>query len=265
MMSTRIDLDTVICSIAHNPAVTSLAHAEGLAVQSVCWEDNARTKGSCWGPCITDMTLKKGDHNMPVLRTPNFADVTADRPIENFTVLVGNESGAPLTQIPLSQYLSDIAKYTGNPNVKNMLLDRDSQILTSGQACILPLAEGQVEFNVKMYNYQSNSSDDPAVLVVMANSMGTSAMVVYGNTDIYFNDNGTATNLKAKRLADDRKERGVPADGPMTPEEKNRNSLFIYQIPLKQKQRAMTKGYYNACCFSEQNALAFNAGAGARA
>ena len=243
------DLDATIAGIAHNKTVQDLAHAEGVAVQTVCWEDNARTKGSCWGPCITDMTLKKDNTNMPVIRKPNFSDITADRPIENFTVMVGNETGSELKQISLSEYLRDIAKYTGNANVESLLAERDTQVLTSGQACILPLCDGQVEFNVKLYNYQSTDSSDPAVLVIMASAMGTSAMVVYGNTDIYFNDNGTATNLKAKRLKDDRKERGVPIDGPMTTEEKNRNSLFVFQVPLKQKprvSRSFTGGYY-AC------------------
>jgi hypothetical protein len=42
--------------------------------------------------------------------------------------------------------------------------------------------------------------------------------------------------MLATRLTDDRKARGVPLAGPMTDDEKNRNALFIYQIPLKQKK-----------------------------
>jgi hypothetical protein len=182
---------------------------------------------------------------MPVLRKPNFADVTADRPLSDFTVMVGNENGLELTQITLEEYLKNIQKYTNNTNVKSLLLDRDNTILTSAQACVLPLEDGHVEFCVQMYNYQSNyDSEDPAVLVIMAGAQGTSAQVVYGQTSVYLNDNGNSYNMRAERLTDDRKKRGVPLDGPMTDEEKNRNALFIYQIPLKQKPRVQERCYY---------------------
>lgn len=195
-------------------------------------------------PNITDMTLSCYNTNMPVIRKPNFADITCDQAIENFTVTVGNETNSELKQISLREYLENISIYAKNDKIGSMYLDRDEKILTSAQACVLPLKNGQVEFNVQMYNYQSYQSDDPAILVVMSSAQGTSCQVVHGQTKILFNDNGTAKNMIAKRLTDDRKERGVPLDGPMTIEEKNRNVLFIYQIPLKQKPRQIHT-YYN--------------------
>lgn len=235
-----------MAGIAHDQKIQSLANSYGVAVQTVSWEDTGRSKGSCVGPNISDMTLFT-DRNMPVVRKPNFADVTADRKLEDFTVMVGNESESELKQVSLKEYLENIGKYSGNPNVNSMYLERDSDILTSAQACILPLRDGEVEFCVQLYNYQSYDSSDPAVLVVMSSAQGTSSQVVYGNTKLYFNDNGRAKNLKAQRLSDDRKKRGVPVDGPLTSEEKNRNALFIYQIPLKQKPRPQMR----YACFAE--------------
>jgi hypothetical protein len=227
-----------ITKLASTQSVTSLVHSYGLAVNTVSWEDTGRSKGSCWGPNISDMTLYVDPYNMPVVRKPNFADVTADRNIGDFSVAVGNESGEPLKQIPFREYLENLDKYTKNENVKPMLLERDSNLLVSSQACILPLSDGEVEFCVRLYNYQSGyDSSDPAVLVIVASAQGTSAQVVYGTTNLYLNNDGRSFNLKAARLSDDRLKRGVPLDGPMTDDEKNRNALFIYQVPLKQKFR----------------------------
>ena len=237
-----MSLASEIIKLTTDKATTSLAHSYGLAVNTVSWEDTGRTKGSCWGPNISDMTLYAESFNMPVLRKPNFADVTADRNIEDFMVAVGNESGNPLKQISFKEYLENLDKYSKNPNIKPLLLERDSKLLVSSQACMLPLSDGEVEFCVQLYNYQSAyDSSDPAVLVVVASAQGTSAQIIYGNTKLYMNDNGRSFNFKAKRLSDDRSERGVSTSGPMSSDEKNRNVLFIYQIPLKQKPRPMRR------------------------
>ncbi len=53
-----------------------LAGKFGLDVMSVAWEDNGHFKGSCWGPCISDMTLNVLDHALPLVRHPNFEDLT---------------------------------------------------------------------------------------------------------------------------------------------------------------------------------------------
>lgn len=237
-----------ITQIANDYKLKSLANSYGLDISTVTWEDTARTKGSCMGPNISDMTLHVEPYNMPVIRKPNFADVTADQPIENFTVVVGNHNGSELKQISLKDYLENLCNYSDAQPHECLLKERDSVILTSAQSCILPLDNGSVEFCVQLYNYQSNyDKSDPAVLVIMSNSEGTSVQVVYGTTKLYFNNNGTAFNLKAERLSDDRKKRGVEIDGPMTDEEKNKNALFIYQIPLKQ----MKKSRYGSGCMLE--------------
>ncbi len=87
-----------------------LAVQRGLFIYDVTWEDTGRFKDSCVGPNISDMTIQvQGRHPrtgkrrltcMPVIRTPNFADISADVPLDSFSLLVGNEKGQPLCQDP---------------------------------------------------------------------------------------------------------------------------------------------------------------------
>jgi len=251
---------STVANLAQNHTVSSLAQSYGIGVMNIAWEDCARTKGSCYGPNITDMTLNVKGTNMPLMRKPNYADVTSDQDIDKFKAVVGNESDGSKSMITLKEYLEDVAKYTGNSKLKSMYLPRDEKILTSAQACILPLTDGEVEFNVKLYNYQSN--DEPAVLILVCSSEGTSAQIVKGrDCTLYFNKAGQNANYIAERLTDDRKRRGVPLEGAMTNEEKQRNALLIFQIPLVQKevpkrQYSYYEGY--ACAPAAGSAMYFN-------
>ncbi len=229
-----------ISSLIWNKKAKSLAQSYGLAIQEVTWEDTARFKDSCWGPNISDMTLATKGNNMPVIRRPNLADLTCDISSENFSVLVGNEKGKSLTKITLKEYVQKIAEYADNRNIQSLWTERDKDLLLSSQACILPLESGKVNFKVKLFNYQS-SKTEPAVLVIVASNQGTSCQVISGRDNLYLNENGTAYDFSAKRLEDDRKERGVTTTGAMTEEEKARNVILIYQIPLEieRKSRGM--------------------------
>lgn len=249
--------EDVAAAILRDAAIRKECSANGIDVMSVTWEDTGRTKGSCFGPNISDMTLCCGGRNMPVFRKPNFADLTSDQDLTSFYVVVGNEessSGSTSTakrSITLSEYLTDIGKYIGRPDQKSLLAKRDSKILTSAQACVLPLTEGKVEFNVAIFNYQSFS--EPAVLVIVCSSEGTSAEVVLGrDTKLSFNKHGRKADFTATRLSDDRKSRGVPLDGPMTEDEKLRNCLLIFQVPLKVKPspRPSPAGFYLSASMS---------------
>lgn len=209
-----------------------IAESHGLNIMNVAWEDCARTKGSFLGANITDMTLSVHGVNMPIIRKPNFADITSDQAISKFNVTVGNENIKEKKIISFKEYLENISVYTKNNNLSSMYLPRDEKILVSSQACILPLQYGKCEFNVKLYNYQS--SDQAAVLVIVCSSEGTSCQIIKGRENIlYFNKNGSNANYVAERLSEDRKRRGVESSEPMTNEEKQRNALLIFQIPLK--------------------------------
>lgn len=243
-----------LSQLAYNNRIKSLTHSYGLDVMNVTWEDCARNKNSSWGPNISDMTLCVNNTRMPVIRKPNMADLTTDIDIEKFSVIVGNESSKNLSKISLKEYLENISKYTGNNNVSNMYLPRDNKILTSSQVCILPLHNGEVEFNVKLYNYQTSKSN-PAVLVILASAQGTSCQVIDStDTNLYFNNGGFASNFLAKRLQEDRTERKVCLDGPMTQEEQDRNVLYIFQIPLKRKYQNLI---LENCSFDSCNDKSF--------
>lgn len=55
-------------------------------------------------------------------------------------------------------------------------------------------------------------------------------------TDILFNSSGRAFDYVAERLKEERKRLGKDLNAPMSVEEKERNVLFVFQIPLKQKE-----------------------------
>jgi hypothetical protein len=249
-----------ITKLMNNTLAVERAKTLGLVINQVCWEDTGRDKDSCWGPNISDMTLVVDSRNMPIIRKPNFSDVTVDLSIDNINVPVGNETGdSELKLIPLREYLENISKYTNNKNLQSMYLDRDEKVICSSQACILPLKDGSIEFNVGLYNYQSYSVDDPAVLVITVSSQGTSCEVVKnGKTLLSLNKNGTKHNYCAKRLADTRKEQGRPIDGPMDKVERSQNVLYIVQVPLEVKTSYRNVGLYDSKKKCSLNSKTFN-------
>ena len=97
--------------MVRDKAVQKLASEHGLHVLDVTWEDTGRFKGSAVGPNISDMTIQvqhkpPGSDRweltcMPVIRLPNFSDMTGDISPDQFFVLVGNEKGKPLRKITL--------------------------------------------------------------------------------------------------------------------------------------------------------------------
>ncbi|GAQ83960.1 hypothetical protein KFL_001700150 [Klebsormidium nitens] len=231
MINMEPSLVREIASLHRNAHTRSLAQSYGLAIQTVSWEDTARTKHSCWGPNIADVTLHAAGHSLPMLRKPNFADVTADVSIGAFSVTAGNETpSSDLRRVGFRDY---VANTLGLPG---LVLDRDDVLLTSAQACVLPCGPaGETEFCPQIYSYQSRPAD-PAVLVVVASSQGTSAHVITGRSEkLLFNRGGRGAMFLAKRLSQDRRERGAPETGPMTDDEADRNALLLFQIPLKQR------------------------------
>ena len=109
-----------------------LARKHGLQILNVTWEDTARFKGSAVGPNISDMTIQvqravPGTDRYeltctPILRYPNFADLSADISPDRFYVLVGKERGCPLEKITLRQLLGD-----ARPQVQDSRLGRPFQ------------------------------------------------------------------------------------------------------------------------------------------
>ena len=243
-------IEKVLKMREHDHLAQKLSKQFGLNISMITWEDCARSKNSCWGPCICDMTLqvpsvmpysfREKENRLPVIRYPNYQDLTWDVPMEKIFLMVGNETGEKeLRRVSLKEYLDTVL-------TKRSLFckEKDSHVLVSSQACMLPAAPGtEPKFNVTLYSYQSFSGD-PAVLTIIASSQGSSAQTIGDKTEkLYFNKDGRKASFVGQRLKDNRKERGVALEGAMTKEEKEANLIMMIQVPLKQKERPFTRGF----------------------
>jgi hypothetical protein len=246
----------------------ALAQKHGLNILDVTWEDTGRYKGSAVGPNISDMTIQVQDRQvrtgeyrltcMPVIRTPNFADISADVPVDSFYLQVGNEKGQPLRRVTLHEFLGNLRKYLTEPDSwagegSSLLAERDTHVLVSAQACFLPIPkEGKAEFNPVVFNYQS-IPDDPAVLTILATREGTSVTVIDNQRDgfeagrtwgqrLFFNDAGQRASLTGERISEF--VTSVEAEGGDVSEEERRglNLVLLIQVPLKQKNPPLAKG-----------------------
>ncbi len=102
-----------------------LAANYGLDIINVTWEDTGRYYGSSVGPNISDVTIQVQNWNpdiraydltlMPVIRYPNFSDLTGDISPDDFYLMVGNEDGVPLYSVTLSEYLRHFRRYLNDP------------------------------------------------------------------------------------------------------------------------------------------------------
>ena len=54
--------------VSYDSNANKLRKKVGLNINYVSWEDCVRNKGSSWGPCISDMTLRVNQACMPVIR-----------------------------------------------------------------------------------------------------------------------------------------------------------------------------------------------------
>jgi hypothetical protein len=197
------------------------------------------------------LVVKDGSRLMPVIRKPNFSDVTDDLPIDTFRVRVGNqEEKAESKVIPLREYLSNLSLYTDNTHEVNLVIDRDSHVLTSSQCCVIPVQRGNTtEFAVQLFNYQSYD-EDPAVLVVLVSKDGVSTQVIQrSNQKLFFNDKGSGRWFTLERHQDykerktGQKQEKIKSHTEMSADEKQENVIMMIQIPLKQKERPKSRGF----------------------
>jgi hypothetical protein len=239
-----------------------LANEYGLDILNVTWEDTGRFYGSSVGPNISDVTIQVQTYNpvseaydltlMPVIRYPNFEDLTADISPDDFYLLVGNESGDSLERITLTEYLRDFRSYLSVPGSwsgreRSLLAKRDTHVLVSAQAAFLPVPqEGRAEFNPVIFNYQSYQGD-PAVLVIVATREGTSATIIDNVRDgflagyswgqrLFFNQDGERASFTGERLSDfNQRDTVEPIPGPELDGQTGLNMVLMIQVPLKQK------------------------------
>ncbi len=255
-------------TMTSDPNALNLAARWGLTIVDVTWEDTGRNKGSAVGPNISDMTIQvqhqhpyypgeRQFHLMPVIRHPNFADITSDIPLDSFFVSVGNQSGDPLESVNLRQVLGNLRQYMSEPDswagrAGSLLSDRDSHVLVSAQAAFLPIAPGgEATFNPVLFNYQSRPGD-PAVLTLLATRQGSSVTIIDNQRDavqagwasgqrLFFNNNGERASLTGTRLSDFQAEQAQATPDPgqdpaFEVEEDSLNVVLLIQVPLKQRQ-----------------------------
>ena len=240
-----------------------LAQMHGLDLINVTWEDTGRYYDSAVGPNISDMTIQvqHEDPNtgeyvltlMPVIRYPNFVDLTADISPDDFYLLVGNEDGDDLERVTLAEYLDNFRRYLSDPGSwdgrrSSLLAPRDSHVLVSAQAAFLPVPKrGEATFNPVIFNYQSYAGD-PAVLTIVASREGTSATIIDNMRDafpagwswgqrLFFNQDGERASFTGERLSDF-VDRTVPPDmiSPTAAGESGLNMVLLIQVPLKQRE-----------------------------
>jgi len=235
----------------NNDAAKKLAKRFGLNIDKISWDDNARNQNSPLGPCISDVSLVVNNRLLPIIRSPNFEDVTWDLPMDKINLTVGNELDAKLYTVTLQYYLENFPLFLskavdfrgayGMAAKGSLLAGRDSHAVCSAQACLLPMpAGGESTFNVGILNYQSRAKN-PAVLAIVATAKGTSAQIVECDTfsqtqKLYFNNKGQKASFVGQRLSDNRRERGVAVEGKMSQEEKEQNVILLIQVPLKYKR-----------------------------
>ncbi|MBE9100982.1 hypothetical protein IQ267_16210 [filamentous cyanobacterium LEGE 07170] len=244
-------------------SIWNLVQRYGLQVMNITWEDTGRYQNSTVGPNISDMTIQvqqedpiTGDLSMslmPVIRYPNFTDQTADLPIDQFQLLVGNHQGEDLEAVPLRDVLDNLRDYLTEPDSwdgdeTSLLAERDTHVMVSAQACFLPIPqEGMAQFNPVLFNYQSYEGD-PAVLTILATREGTSITVIDNTRDrvesgwmwgqrLFFNRDGDRASFTGQRISDFQTDADRPGDPQASVAgEEGLNMVMLIQVPLRQQQ-----------------------------
>lgn len=249
-------------NMVHDRDATRLVQQNGLNIMNVTWEDTGRYKGSSVGPNISDLTIQvvarqRGKNGvvaraMPVIRHPNFSDLTADIDPQEFTLLVGNQVDRNLRRVSLSDLLQSPTRYMSTPNSwagrgpKTLLADRDSKVLVSAQACFLPIPkQGKATFNPVLFNYQSGPNN-PAVMTILATREGTSMTIIDNQRDtagsgfgwgqrLFHNQGGDRTSLTGQRISDFIND-GRPSQGGVRVADSALNMVMVIQVPLKHRE-----------------------------
>jgi hypothetical protein len=204
-----------------SPEALAALKASGLAPKTISWDDAARNKNSCWGPCITDVTLRtKGGPREQMVRPDNFTDKTSDLSADKLRLFKGRIA------ISLRTYLDTIQAGLWQP--------RDAVVLARSQCCFLPLGGREsVDFAVSAYSYNRNS------LIIVASAFGTSVYRADGSTqELLLDIRGDSHHYQAAKMVDKKSGQVVRDFADMSAQQKQENALYIYQVPIKSKYRS---------------------------
>jgi hypothetical protein len=240
--------------MVNDPAAQELLGRHRLQLLNVMWEDTGRYYGSSVGPNISDVTIEVEDHGrttlMPVIRYPNFSDLTGDVKMDSIMIPVGNHSSqGQLESISLREFLQDPTKYMSLPQKgkirgNSLLAKRDSHVLVSAQTAFLPVPhEGKATFWPVIFNYQSYKKN-PAVLTILVTRQGSSMTIVDNARDsaggdwgqrLFFNDRGQRAPLIAERLSDVKQHGETANHEDAQSLGEDANLLMLIQVPLKNR------------------------------
>jgi hypothetical protein len=252
---------TSVAGMVSDARIHELVRARGLDLLDVTWEDTGRWEGSSVGPNISDVTIevqmegRRGLETalMPVIRYPNFTDLTGDVKMDSIRVPIGNQTkDGKLELVTLTELLRDPLRYMSLPErgtIKGgtLLAKRDRHALVSAQAAFLPVPrDGKAVFWPVIFNYQS-TRQQPAVLTILVTRQGTSMTIVDNARDsragswgqrLFFNAGGQRAPLTAERLSDVQ-EKGVTMNGESSASlGADANLLMLIQVPLQIRRRA---------------------------
>ena len=112
-----------------------------------------------WGPCVSDMTLKVDNYVMPIIRQPNFNELTWNVEMEKIQLIVGNEKWEnknnhnALKNVNLKEYLSNFNKYCSQSITKPINLISNSKkqqvIVISMQSYLCYIVSNEITNEIK--------------------------------------------------------------------------------------------------------------------
>ncbi len=258
-----------LAQIDQNPKVREVLQKIGLTATTVSWQDTGRYHGSSGGNNISDVRLAALTRNrdgqmdpiaQPIVRLPNFEDKTVDVKMDEIFVPAGNAWDVQPFAVSLKDMLTNIQDFLSwREKVKGSLYDekRDSQVLVSAQAAIMPVPKnGEAHFVPTIYNYQS-TEEHPAVLVILVSNRGTSVTVIDNTRDrmksissygagqmLFHNKNGekapfvlqSRQEVMATKEGQDRIKE-LENSGQNIAGQSGANQVMMIQVPLKHPPR----------------------------
>jgi hypothetical protein len=268
---TRPDVYERLAALPECSLTQQEAAARGLQFTRVSWEDTSKY----WGTTSvqSDLTLELvGDHGVgtpvPVLRSPIYADNPwlVDASTISLNVSNWTRDGSPATMslvqlLASPYYVHDKSEGLGGGALPNVYAALDTHVLMTTQACFLPMnprdpVGSHVEFCIAI-----NVTPGKAVMVFVATKHGTMVQFVPGGKvhRLFFKKHYVKYLFAARRLDDQRAMQGSTSTAPMTAEEKEDNVLFIFQVPLKLRDRASEFSFPHAGRFPGSSFPSFGA------
>lgn len=228
------------------------------------WNDAARTKGSCWGPNITDATLNVlDDYNrgtpVMVIRSQNFNEKIGTISTKDVAVMKTMEDQT-IKPVTLKEYLVDDELNKD---------DVDTEMSIRFQAVFVPPNSHCV---VKHFNYQA-TDDEAANRILLSTTQGTTATAdAQGAVELFLENNGglytmlieeTKFGVGGSQQETDEERAALQAKGKASSEVLGPraagtrcNMLGVIQLPLVQtKPPARSADCLYAACFGAPEAF----------